>query len=185
VLTKLLVVGAAALIVGVTALVATATAFSGTSERTNWRKLGNIYLGMPLSAVQYEYGPYDPLRSYRINGKTLSLGFDANRVYYIGTDSPAFRTADGYGVGSYIPLGRCVKTKTNPCAHKWRGLTYMPFVLGGGWHAIFTHGKQRVSVLLLVTRGKVRWVAVRTCPKSGYVRITEPSPHQVRCGLPH
>lgn len=171
-------------ILGLLALVLTATALGGASERTNWRKLGDIYLGMPRSAVQYKYGPYNERRSYRINGKSLTLAFEANRVYYIGTDSPAFKTPDGYGVGSYIPLGRCVKTKTNPCAHKWRGLTYMPFVLDGAWHAIFTYGKQKVSVLLPVTRGKVRWVAVRTCPKSGYVRITEPAPSKIRCGLP-
>ena len=152
------------------------------SEQTNWRRLGKVHLGMPLSAVQYKYGPY--LNGYRVKGGSLVLGFKSNRVSLIDTNSPVFRTTDGYGIGTYIPLGRCVKTKTNPCAHKWRGLTYMPFVLNGAWHAIFTYGKQKVAVLLRVTKGKVVWVTVQTCPKSGYIRITDPGPGRLRCGLP-
>ena len=165
-------------------LILSGDGFAARSEQTNWRKLGDLYLSMPLSAVQYEYGPYDDRRGYRVKGGSLFLGFKSNRVSYIGTDSPAFKTVDGFGVGTYIPLGRCVKTKTNPCAHKWRGLTYMPFVLGGSWHGILKYGEQKMAVLLRVEKGNVKNVSVQTCPKSGWVRITDPGPGRLRCGLP-
>lgn len=170
--------------VAVAALLLVSPASGSTEARTDWRVLGDLHLGMTRTAVEYERGPYNEMRGYRINGDSLILGFAKNRVNAIGTDSPTLKTRDGYGVGSQIPLGPCVKISSNPCARFWRGLMYRPRVLGGAWHAVLTYGKQKVGVLLRVQKGRVVWVSVQACPPSGWVRITDPGSGRIRCGLP-
>lgn len=38
--------------------------------------------------------------------------------------TPYYRTRSGFGVGSRIPFGPCVKTWTHRCGHLWHGFVW-------------------------------------------------------------
>jgi hypothetical protein len=103
-------------------------------------KVGDLGLGMYRSAVDYRY----PNVRYHscAAGVCSGVGNDAtyltgrgavyvlfgsrsNRVNDIIFRTSSYRTNDGIGVGSAIPLGRCFRTSSNPCQHRWRGFTFI------------------------------------------------------------
>jgi hypothetical protein len=54
--------------------------------------------------------------------------FDAGRVTAFGFDTPYYRTKNGFGVGSRIPLGPCHRTATDRCEHRWHGFVWNAWV---------------------------------------------------------
>jgi hypothetical protein len=120
---------------------------SGNSHLTSdpsllvpWSRVGNIWLGEPKARVEREYGSegsgFHVIQRwggnavqgyYRLHGSKLVVTFYGNRVGHIGFATPYYRTKDGFGVGSRIPLGPCHKPAslaTRPCEHRWRGFVY-------------------------------------------------------------
>ena len=100
--------------------------------------MGNIALGEPRTRVEQEYGSvghgYHVLQRYgdtvqgyyRLHGSKVIVTFHGPRVGELDFATPYYRTKDGFGVGSTIPLGRCYKTPTNACEHRWHGFVYNP-----------------------------------------------------------
>ncbi len=103
-----------------------------------WNRVGNITLGEPRARVEAEYGSvghgYHVLQRYgdtvqgyyRLHGSRVIVTFYGDRVGELDFATPYYRTKGGFGVGSKIPLGRCHRTATNPCEHRWRGFVYNP-----------------------------------------------------------
>lgn len=103
-----------------------------------WSRVGDITLGEQRSDVEQEYGSVghgfhvvqrygDSTEGYyRLHGGHVAVTFDGERVGRIGFGTPYYRTTNGFGVGSTIPLGPCHRTATNPCEHRWHGFIYNP-----------------------------------------------------------
>ena len=101
-----------------------------------WSGVGNITLGEPRARVEREYGSVghdyhvvqrygDTVQGYyRLHGTEVTVVFYGRRVGELGFETPYYRTKGGFGVGSTIPLGRCYRTATNPCEHRWHGFVY-------------------------------------------------------------
>ena len=69
--------------------------------------------------MEHEYGTHR-----RYYGHRLELHGRDGRVNDIGFSSPYYRTKTGFGVGSEIPFGPCVKTWTHRCGHRWHGFVW-------------------------------------------------------------
>jgi hypothetical protein len=103
-----------------------------------WSRIGDIALSEPKSTVEAEYGSaghgYHVLQRYgdvvqgyyRLHGSRVIVTFYGNRVGELDFTTPYYRTRDGFGVGSSIPLGPCHRTSTSPCEHRWRGFVFGP-----------------------------------------------------------
>ena len=102
-----------------------------------WSRIGDIALGDSRARVEQEYGSvghgYHVLQRYgkdtvqgyyRLHGSEVVVTFYGDRVGELEFETPYYRTKDGFGVGSTIPLGTCHKTATNPCEHRWHGFLY-------------------------------------------------------------
>jgi hypothetical protein len=101
-----------------------------------WNRIGDIALGEPRARVQAEYGNvghgYHVIQRYgntiqgyyQLHRSEVMFTFYGDRVGELAFVTPYYRTVDGFGVGSRIPLGPCHKTATNPCQHRWRGFIY-------------------------------------------------------------
>lgn len=93
-----------------------------------WHKIGDVGLGMLRPTVEYRYGAGDQLSpdqtELRVPGGRLAVGFAGNRVTWIETTSPRYRTSTAIGIGTHIPLGPCHHTRTNQCEHRWNGFVY-------------------------------------------------------------
>ncbi len=103
-------------------------ATTGPPRIVPWSEIGSAGLGMQRSAVEYRLGPTAGeagSNSYVVPGGRLAVGFAGDRVSFVSTDSSYFETPDGIKVGTAIPLGRCHRTRSNRCEHRWNG-----FVLG-------------------------------------------------------
>jgi hypothetical protein len=113
------------------AFATTALAFDD-SPTLVWNKaIGGFQIGESRDQVNYDYGDdcmagcpgicqgkgdahhADTMYcAYRLHGSTVIIGYRKNRLVYIETKSPYYRTAGDVGVGTKIPLG--------PCTHKVR-----------------------------------------------------------------
>lgn len=97
-----------------------------------WQRVGDISLGEPKRDVVADYGPLrgyfghkpGPQSLYRLHKTNVALTFESGRVDAIGFLTPYYRTKTGFGVGSKIPLGPCVKTWTHRCGHRWHGFVW-------------------------------------------------------------
>jgi hypothetical protein len=113
----------------------------------------------------YRYGEPDRFGHFSVPGGTLSVRFVDRQVSSVWTNSPYFRTSDGIGVGSEIPLGPCIRTANNPCARSWKGFVYRPPLvaamgLSGFWTKTGCHGGMPASASLEVRRGEVLGISV-------------------------
>ena len=95
-----------------------------------WSRVGDIALGESLPHVEREYGSagdgYQVNRDhvqgyYLLHGTKLGVTFDGGRVEEISFSTPYYRTKNGFGVGSTIPLGPCHRTARYRCEHRWHG----------------------------------------------------------------
>ena len=93
-----------------------------------WQRVGDISLRESKARVVAEYGTQPELGYRRHNGKVW-VEYDGGYVIAIGFSTPYYRTKSGFGVGSRIPLGRCYRTATNRCEHRWHS-----FVWNAWWH---------------------------------------------------
>jgi hypothetical protein len=71
---------------------------------------------------------------YRLHGSRVIVTFYGSRlgsesaVGELDFSTPYYRTKDGFGVGSTIPLGPCHRTAADPCEHRWHGFIYNPIL---------------------------------------------------------
>jgi len=139
---------AALVVAGVGAGAAAAVAASGSSVGFGaadpplfvpWSSIGDIALGESRARIEREYGSvghgFHVLQRngrngenvqgyYRLHGSRVMVTFYGNRVGEFGFSTAYYRTARGFGVGSRIPLGRCHRTASSRCEHRWHGFVY-------------------------------------------------------------
>lgn len=130
-----------------------------------WRGIDAISIGMSAIRVEYEYGVGRPRSintgtasvgadaSYRRGNGWLWVGYSNGRVDSVGTTSAAYRTPNGLGVGSKIPLGRCHRIPGG-CKYTWQGFRYSTEPCCG-WYRLFRVGSRSVRVWLFTLRGRV------------------------------
>jgi hypothetical protein len=92
-----------------------------------WHRIGDIALGASREPVLGEYGP-EPELGYRLHGGSVQVDFDGDRVVAIRFSTRYYRTKSGLGVGSKIPLGRCHRTRSSRCEHRWHGFVWNAWV---------------------------------------------------------
>ena len=92
-----------------------------------WGRVGDISLGELPIEVEAEYGS-EPKNGYRLHGNRVFIAYDQGRVSEIRLSAPYYRTKNGLGVGSRIPLGPCHRTSTNRCEHRWHGFVWNAWV---------------------------------------------------------
>lgn len=61
---------------------------------------------------------------YVLHGSRLLVTYRDGRVNELDFTTRFYRTWDGFGVGSRIPLGPCHRTATAPCEHRWHGFVW-------------------------------------------------------------
>jgi hypothetical protein len=103
-----------------------------------WKKIGDIKLGESRAQVEHDYGAdgYHVLQQYgdtvqgyyALHGTKVVVTFYGDRVGELEFATPYYRTKDGFGIGSSIPLGPCHRTATSACEHRWRGFVWNGFV---------------------------------------------------------
>jgi hypothetical protein len=99
-----------------------------------WGTVGRISLSEARAAVYRDYGVanFHVLQRwgnntqgyFRLHDSRLIVTFYGRHVGEIGFTTPYYRTRNGFGVGSRIPLGPCYRTATRNCEHRWRGFVY-------------------------------------------------------------
>ena len=99
-------------------------------------RVGDIALGDPTTKVEREYTRFHV--TFRNHGLTsgyfdlhhgrVLVTFDGGRVSALDVRTPYYRTKDGIGLGSTIPLGPCHKTAATRCDHRWRGFVWNAWV---------------------------------------------------------
>jgi hypothetical protein len=101
-----------------------------------WSRVGDIALGEPRARVEQEYGSAghgyhvlvrnrDHVQGYYLlHGTKVGVTFDRGRVEEISFSTPYYRTKNGFGVGSTIPLGPCHTTARYRCEHRWHGFVW-------------------------------------------------------------
>jgi hypothetical protein len=100
-----------------------------------WHRVGDISLGESQRQVFAEYGGIGHgyhrevdagiLQGYfRVHGTDEEVDFRNHRVDDILFSTRYYRTRSGFGVGSKIPFGPCVKTWTHRCGHRWHGFVW-------------------------------------------------------------
>ena len=104
-----------------------------------WNRVGDISLGESQARVEREYG--FPGHGYHVqarishglqgfytpHGRVVAVKFRGGRVERIDFSTRYYRTKGGFGVGSRIPLGPCVRTFTHKCGHRWYGFVWNEF----------------------------------------------------------
>jgi hypothetical protein len=88
-----------------------------------WSRIGDIWLGNGKIDVQAVYGS-EPTYGYRLHGGIVDVTFDSGLVSAIRFTTPYYRTKNGFGVGSRIPLGPCHRTMGYACPHLWHGFMW-------------------------------------------------------------
>jgi hypothetical protein len=94
-----------------------------------WNRIGDIALGEPKARLEQEYGAPrgSPQPYYRLHGGKVWVDYDSRgRVTDFGFTTPYYRTKNGFGVGSPVPLGPCYRTSATACEHRWHGFVYNP-----------------------------------------------------------
>jgi hypothetical protein len=104
-----------------------------------WSRVGDIALAEPQARVERKYG--SPGHGYHVqarisnglqgyyafHGRVVAVKFRGGRVERIDFSTRYYRTKSGFGVGSRIPLGPCVRTFTHRCGHRWHGFVWNEF----------------------------------------------------------
>lgn len=125
-----LLVGTATVAVVFTPSVVATASVSDPPRLVRWHLIGNIGIGMTTTRIEYTYGfPIDrssdnhfDFRLYRGRGRIGVAYDDRGRAVWVSTDSPMYTTADDFGVGTAIPLGKCHPI-SGKCAYRWKGFT--------------------------------------------------------------
>jgi hypothetical protein len=100
-----------------------------------WSRVGDLRLGEQRAQVESEYGrSYHVTQGYAnvvegyytLHGSHVGVTFYGKSVGELSFTTRYYRTSDGFGVGSTIPLGPCHATATSRCEHRWRGFVYNP-----------------------------------------------------------
>lgn len=144
---------------------------------TPWHAVGGIGIGMVRAAVEYRYGTAPgegTVLVYTVPGGTLFVQYHHARVTDLETNSRFFRTEDGFGIGSTIPLGRCHRI-AGRCRYTWRSFTLNPnpYVPDSSeWQRFTRWGAQKVAVSLRVSQGGVvNDIQIAVWPPHGCARI--------------
>lgn len=145
------------------------------APQPSWRCVGGVCLGQSRAAIAYRFGGIVdeiPSRSLRVPGGRVSACFwrcegaatedgftyyggtqrPANRVLGITTCAPIFHLPDGVSWGTRIPFG-----------DRWNGYRRINLFEPGprpGWEKIVRAGKSRVRIVLDMTEGRVRCLAL-------------------------
>jgi prepilin-type processing-associated H-X9-DG protein len=61
---------------------------------------------------------------YRLHNSRVYVTFWDGRVNELDFTTRYYRTTNGFGIGSTIPLGPCYRTATNLCEHRWHGFVW-------------------------------------------------------------
>jgi len=85
------------------------------------RQIGDMRMGESESRLAYEYGsdclagcpgiqdgslPGIAIFRYKLHGRFVRVGYHKERVVYLETNAPYYRTGHGLGVGTVIPFGK-------------------------------------------------------------------------------
>lgn len=125
-----------------------------------WHAIGGIGIGMIRSAVEYRYGTAPSegtVLVYKVPKGVLYVQYHHSRVTDLETNSPYFRTSDGLGVGSTIPLGPCHRVG-NGCRYLWSGfeLWSNPYVKNASeWYRMIEWDGHRLRAAFRVSSGGV------------------------------
>jgi hypothetical protein len=105
-----------------------------------WMGIGAISLGERRAEVVHDYDAighryHVQVRSaglvqgyYRLHHSRVFVTFEDGRVNELDFTTRYYRTWDGFGVGSRIPLGPCHRTARTSCEHRWRGFVWNAWV---------------------------------------------------------
>lgn len=148
---------------------ASASPLTDPPRIVGWHLIGNAGIGMSRERINYAYGFGDnppvagmsPVVSYRLHGGWLKVAYASGRVTSLATTSPYYRTKDGAGAGTRIPLGPCHRTKANPCERRWRGFV-LGLDLGFWWIRRVSWSGRKLTVCLNVERGIVKEIQILT-----------------------
>jgi hypothetical protein len=134
---------------------------------TPWHAIGGVSLGMTRAEVEKRYGfgvahPRPPVFHsgvfrYQEPGGFFDIGYDNTwHVQFLDTTSPYFRTPDGIGgVGSRVPLGRCIRVDGR-CEYHWRFFNWGGVSLSSGaWLGKSRYGHINLIVAISVRNGRV------------------------------
>jgi hypothetical protein len=152
---------------------------SDSSLLVPWSSVGNIWLGEPRARVEQDYGSeghgFHVIQRYgsksdeavqgyyRLHGSQFVVTFYGDRVGQIGFTTPYYRTEDGFGVGSRIPLGPCHKPAsraTRSCEHRWRGFVYNAWSHDEPCHCWTKVGRGRKSLPATVEQFLRPWFII-------------------------
>jgi hypothetical protein len=101
-----------------------------------WTGVGAIYLGEGRAQVAHDYDAVGhryrvQVRDngivqgyYALHRSRLFVTFRDGRVNDLEFTTRFYRTWEGFGVGSKIPLGRCHRTARTSCEHHWHGFVW-------------------------------------------------------------
>jgi hypothetical protein len=98
-----------------------------------WSGIGAIQLGDSRRDVRHNYDEaghrYHARGGYYVlHGSRVYVTFRNGVVDDIGFTTRYYRTLDGFGVGSRIPLGPCHRTALKSCEHRWHGFVWNAIV---------------------------------------------------------
>ena len=137
-----------------------------------WSRVGSISLGEPRSTVYRNYGAanFHLLQRwgnntqgyFRLHGTRVVVTFYGSRVGEIGFATPYYRTRNGFGVGSRIPLGRCYRTATRSCEHRWHGFLYNEWNKGAPCRCWVKIGTGRHSLPVIARNFDKPWFFIYT-----------------------
>jgi hypothetical protein len=98
-----------------------------------WSRVGDIALGESQARVERKYGDAghgyhvvvgNAQGYYLLHRSKVWVTFAGGRVEEISFSTPYYRTKNGLGVGSAIPLGPCHRTAKSRCEHRWHGFVW-------------------------------------------------------------
>jgi hypothetical protein len=164
-------------VVAAVSLVAAASAATRAGDPSviiPWHKIGNVSMGMQKQAVEYRYGYSKPTfydsAEYTVPGGKLIIDYGnkrvgfSNRVISLSTTSPRYKTANGIGVGSTIPLPPCKKVG-NLCLPHWNGFTlwHDPTTGAAAWQRYDHYSGKKIVVELIMNGGRVYSISLGAC----------------------
>jgi hypothetical protein len=171
-------------LIGLTVALAAACGSGGTRTTTDterhadppllrpWQQVGGISLGEPQRQVFADYGGVGHgyhlevgLNAviqgyYRLQGSQVEVDFSHKRVNNIIFRTPYYRTKSGFGVGSKIRFGACVRTWTHACGHRWHGFVWNEVYKAkvcGCWAKV---GTDKASLRPVVSNFERRWTQI-------------------------
>jgi hypothetical protein len=102
-------------------------------ELLPWHGIGSISLGESRQEVRHDYDEaghryHAPDGYYLLHRSRVYVDFRNGVVDDIGFTTRYYRTFDGFGVGSRIPLGPCYRTALKACEHRWHGFVWNAIV---------------------------------------------------------